>query len=321
MAPIAINLGLVDRPSGRKLHAVNTPLVGGIGIYCSVVISYIVFDISYDIFWFFVALSIIFLVGILDDAIELSVYVRFICQVITVLMVMLIYELEIRNTGVGLFQGHGIYDVLVFLITLVSMVGLINSINMIDGIDGLASGLTLTAILCLMFAIFSEHPTFFYTTELLILIGSIFGFFIINVGLYPQCRAFLGDCGSLTLGFALGWALIFLSQSPDQFIDPVAALWCVFLPVVDTLWVITLRLKNKVSPFTPDRNHIHLLLVDRFMSPRKTLATLLMGSLVIGFIGIWATSSSSLFGITLFFVLACFYVGMMRRLALKNEGK
>ncbi len=97
----------------------------------------------------------------------------------------------------------------------------------------------------------------------------------------------LGDAGSLYLGFAIAWMLIYFSQQPVSKIEPVAALWCVAIPVWDTLVVMARRIKNGRSPFAPDRNHFHHLFVDMKMDSRLALAVILGISILFGAFGIW----------------------------------
>jgi len=109
----------------------------------------------------------------------------------------------------------------------------------------------------------------------------------------PLRKVFLGDAGSMLLGFVMGWTLIYCSQEPISAIHPVAALWCVATPVWDTVIVIARRFKNRRSPFESDRNHLHHMLVDLVMKPRLALVVILSGSATVGALGVMLTYLTS----------------------------
>jgi UDP-N-acetylmuramyl pentapeptide phosphotransferase/UDP-N-acetylglucosamine-1-phosphate transferase len=127
----------------------------------------------------------------------------------------------------------------------------------------------------------------------IIVFAAVMMFCLINLALTPIKPVFLGDSGSLLLGFCLAWLLIYVTQKPVSLLHPVAALWCVTIPVFDTLVVIVRRLKSKRSPFLPDRYHIHHLMVDSGIKPKLTLAWLLVLSAVTNALGIWLTYATT----------------------------
>lgn len=121
------------------------------------------------------------------------------------------------------------------------------------------------------------------------LLSSVLVFFMVNTNMTRLRKVFLGDAGSLLLGFVMGWPLIYCSQEPISAIQPVAALWCVAIPVWDTIIVIARRFKNRCSPFEPDRNHLHHVLVDLGMKPGVALVVILSGSATVGAFGVMLT--------------------------------
>lgn len=121
------------------------------------------------------------------------------------------------------------------------------------------------------------------------LFSAVFAFWLVNMSLTPLKRVFLGDSGSLLLGFTMSWLLIYYTQEPINLVEPIAALWCVTLPVFDTVVVIARRLKNGFSPFRSDRNHLHHLLVDQGVRPSIALALILVGSIIVNAAGITVT--------------------------------
>ena len=119
----------------------------------------------------------------------------------------------------------------------------------------------------------------------------VFG--IVNLSLAPIKKVFLGDAGSLLFGFLMSWILIYFSQPPVDLLHPIVALWCVAMPVFDSLIVITLRLREGRSPFSSDRLHFHHVLIDSGMNSWVALVAILAVSITITFIGIWITYTFS----------------------------
>ena len=190
--------------------------------------------------------------------------------------------------------GDPVYDM--------AVVGLTNSFNMADGLDGLAVGYMLIGLLLLSSAamIFSGNvPILKWIT---ILFSCLTMFFLINIGSTPLNKVFLGDGGSLLLGFWLSWICIYFSQDPVAAVKPVAALWCVILPVGDSFIVITRRLLAKRSPFGADRTHLHHILLSMGLSSRLTLSLLMLCAGLLGLFGIFLTYYvSALFALIMWF--------------------
>jgi UDP-GlcNAc:undecaprenyl-phosphate GlcNAc-1-phosphate transferase len=125
------------------------------------------------------------------------------------------------------------------------------------------------------------------TIIVLLLAAALYPFLMANLGLLGRrAKVFLGDSGSVVLGYVIAWTLIALSQSTPRYISPGLVLWCVALPVMDTLAVIYRRLKRGVSPFTPDRTHIHHLLMNAGWGPRRTLICLVAFAVALPFVGV-----------------------------------
>ena len=279
----SIFFNLVDLPNERKLHQGSIPLVGGISIYLSIIISILYIDIDYSLLIIILSSGIILILGVLDDSIELGIIIRLISQ--------LIASLIIIGTGLSIIDIGDYYyftpiqlGIFGILLTVFSVIGLTNAINFIDGIDGLCSGLVLIALLTLYFYIYFSGTG----NELVIIklfITSILAFLLINLGLIPFKKAFLGDAGSMVLGFILSWILIYYSHPTNRFIHPVLTIWCVALPVFDLLGVIIRRTLRGINPFKSDRRHIHHILLDLNYSAIKVLVMLLFISTILSVIG------------------------------------
>ena len=321
--PFAESLRLLDEPSERKKHTSSVPMVGGISIYLAVLATLLVVTPPEKLGWLIAAGSLLVIVGFLDDVFGLGVKTRFIAQLLATLVMLAGTELWIISLGIEWFglNSMGFFGI---ALTVVAVIGLTNAFNMADGIDGLAAGYAMIALLLIGSTMWFVHGNIWQIEWLTILFSACFAFWLVNMSLMPLKRVFLGDAGSLYLGFVIAWMLIYFSQQPVSKIEPIAALWCVAIPVWDTLVVMARRIKNNRSPFAPDRNHFHHLLVDMKMDARLVLAIILGISLVFGAFGIWlnyaVSPAFSLFIYAMMFLM--FSYGMMNpaieeRLALK----
>ena len=286
LVPVSKPAGLIDYPDARKRHAFATPLVGGLSIFAGVLAGWLWlgqmrrFD---DIV--LATACVLVALGALDDRYGLRVSVRVAVQTAAVAIVMSTTGVYVHSLGVL----HGYELTLGWLgipFTIIAVLGLINAFNLMDGIDGLAGCLALvsTGAIALLMAPDMPAPR---TVVVLLLAAALYPYLMANLGLLGRrAKVFLGDSGSVVLGYIIAWTLIALSQSSPRHISPGLVLWCVALPVMDTLAVIFRRLKRGVSPFTPDRTHIHHLLMNAGMGPRRTLVYLVAFALVLPFVGV-----------------------------------
>lgn len=273
---------LVDFPSQRKLHQGEIPLVGGISIYLSILISLFYKDFDFTLLIIILSSGIILVLGVLDDSFELGIVVRLISQLIASLIVI--------GTGLSIIDIGDYYyfspiqlGMFGILLTVFSVIGLTNAINFVDGIDGLCSGLVSIALLTLFIYIYFSGNNEIAIIKLFL--TSISAFLLVNLGLIPFKKVFLGDAGSMVLGFILSWLLIYYSHPSIRYLHPVLTIWCVALPVFDLLGVIIRRTLRKINPFKSDRRHIHHILLDLGYSTIKVLIILLSTSFTLSIIG------------------------------------
>jgi UDP-GlcNAc:undecaprenyl-phosphate GlcNAc-1-phosphate transferase len=276
-------LGLLDHPGHRKLHAGSVPLVGGLAIFAGVLTGALV---DHHQLPFFAQIllgtsAILVLIGALDDRHDLSVHARLMVQTAAILVMVGTTGVYIHSLG-RLF-GHdltlGWFGI---PLTVVAVIGLVNAFNMMDGIDGLAGGLTLVCAAAILH--FSGASPAGMLTLMTLLIAAILPYLATNLGLLGR-KIFMGDAGSVLIGYLLSWILIYLSQQPDSHLSPVDVLWCVALPVLDTLAVMFRRLREHKSPFKPDRGHIHHILMGMGLGSRATLVVLLALASTASFFG------------------------------------
>ena len=235
----------------------------------------------------FVAACIIILAtGLFDDLQEFSARSKFVGQLVAAVIMTSWGNLFLVDLG-NLF-GTG--DVMLgnwgIPFTLFCVVGLMNAMNMIDGLDGLAGGIGLIAAgwLCLAGAI---GPQAADTGVLCLLTAAIAAFLIFNLR-HPWRRhavVFLGDAGSLFLGFVLVWFTVFITQTAPRDFYPISAVWILGVPIMDTVYVMLRRTIRGMSPFSADRRHVHHTLKYIGLSDTQTSWLLLAVSLLFGGIG------------------------------------
>lgn len=259
----AHNYNLLDHPDDRKHHQGAVPLVGGLAMSFAIAVSAAWYLAGTDIFWgLFASVSIIVVVGFLDDWIGLSVGVRFMAQGIAALIVAMFAEAQLASLGDLLGFGHIAMGVWAVPFTVFAVVGVANALNLSDGMDGLAGGLALiSTIFVAAAAYFTGQDQTLIT--LLILGGALIGFLCFNMRFPWQCRAkvFMGDSGSLMLGFLLAWAVIRVTQTGNNPLPPAAALWFFAIPLWDTVSLMLRRMLKGRSPCHPGRDHLHHILL------------------------------------------------------------
>lgn len=323
MIPLALRYGLVDNPDIRRIHNSPTPLCGGIAIAIPVAITLIVFvylswgrEISFPadpakLIAFLVGMCWILFLGIIDDKRSLSWKEKLAGQAIGVLILMSAghsarsaYLPFIGPVDFG-FTGPIVFGLAVIFIT--------NAINLIDGIDGLAAGVSLST--SLVYGIVGCYKGDVFACTLgFVLSGSLLGFMIFNL---PPARVFLGDAGSLMLGFVLGTLAISAatSMSPGQrsatFTSLLAPLFPLSLALLDAFLSILRRWIRGGSICAPDTDHLHHRLMTKFKNPKIVVLTMCGFSGILGIVSILvALAPKEEFSIpaAALFVLTCLMV-------------
>ncbi len=275
----AEKLKLFDQPdSDRKVHTDAKPLVGGLGIVAGVMVTMLLFFPVVKYISLMFSILLILGIGVLDDRYDISFKLRFLAQIAATAVTMSYFKGMHLNSFGNLF-GFGPVETGVFMIpvTIFCVLGVINALNMIDGLDGLAGTISLIAFSGFAFlAWFNDMPSF--TLLGLTFAGALAAFLKFNW--YPS-KLFMGDAGSMTLGFVLAFFSIEITQHPNGMVSPVAALLILAVPVTDTLVVMTRRMMRKKSPFEPDKTHMHHMLYKMGFSHAGV--TIIMGSLSIFF--------------------------------------
>jgi len=290
-------LGAMDRPGGRKTHVEPTPRIGGLAVFCGFAagMAFAAFATGNlfstpqaGVYWRglgFAATGLL-IVGLLDDLFGLSYRWKFAAQIVAAVYVWHCgFRIEIVTHPLGGGLELGLFS---FPVTLLWIVGITNAVNLIDGLDGLAAGIALiTTLAVAIFAFISGHLG--VTAASVTLAGSLIGFLRYN---FNPARIFLGDSGSLFLGFVLAVTSVRGSQKGPTAIAILIPLLILGLPLLDTGLAVLRRLhrlgnhgartdnavayilRNLNQIFLPDREHIHHRLMDRGLSHRGAVLVL-----------------------------------------------
>jgi UDP-GlcNAc:undecaprenyl-phosphate/decaprenyl-phosphate GlcNAc-1-phosphate transferase len=277
---------LFDEPGERRSHTEKTPSLGGIAIFAGLMFSMIFwmpFDIFKELQYTLCAFIIIFLIGVKDDIVELSPFKKLMGELMAAGIVVI-------KSGVKITSLHGFLGIYTIpewasiTLSIFTIIVIINSFNLIDGINGLSGSISTLVALTLgtWFVLVDKIGLAIMAFSLA---GAVVAFLKYN---FSPARIFMGDTGALLLGLILSILVIqfietnqsVLGKSPFAVAAaPAVAIGILILPLFDTLRVFTIRILRKRSPFSPDRLHIHHLLVDSGLTHMQATGILVAVSL------------------------------------------
>ena len=312
-------LNLYDVPNERSHHCNVTPSGAGIGFISASFLGMFVFEFQFiSEFWYiFIAMLLVFFVGIYDDRHDVSAKLKFIAIFFAV-FIMWFGGMSIDTLGVWYGYDLMLVSWIALPFSMLAIAGFTNALNLIDGIDGLSSSISLIILLFFAFAGFEYH------SDLLVIISTftiaaIIGFLFLN---WHPAKIFMGDSGSLSIGFIIS----VLAVISLEYIHPISILYLTAIPILDTLVVMVRRIRRKQSPFKPDKTHIHHIMVKFFdMNVKKTVGFLVILQIVFSSIGYMILDSINknggsniplfaLFGFMMMFVLFyMIFTGIQRR--------
>lgn len=296
---------IVDYPGGRKIHESVIPSMGGLIIYLIVLVMLNSFVEDFNsIKLIIISATILVFSGIVDDVLGLNNFVKFVIQNISA--VLLIFFLQNYYSGVTLF-GLSFESPYNYFILLIFIVGTINSINFLDGLDGLASGFSILIFSVLLALAIRKDDVFLILLTVSIL-GSTLGFLRFNA--FPA-SVFLGDTGSLVLGFFLILASCLTSINyHETVLDLTFPLILLAVPLIDTFKVFILRILKKRDPFSGDTSHQHHILKKSIVSHEATVFIIELFSLLFIFISLLYLKDFRGESIVLFFLLGVLFVSL-----------
>ncbi|MCC5909667.1 MAG: undecaprenyl/decaprenyl-phosphate alpha-N-acetylglucosaminyl 1-phosphate transferase [Clostridiaceae bacterium] len=288
---IAYKIGAIDVPKdNRRVHKTPIPRLGGLAIYMAFLLSTIIMvDMNTKLMGILAGATIIVIVGIIDDAKEISAKYKLMGQIIAALIVVNSgMRIEFVTNILDKPEGITALQMLSIPVTVFWIVGITNTVNLIDGLDGLAAGVSSIAALSLAAVAFLNGQTQ-VAMVLLILAGSLIGFLPYN---FNPAKIFMGDTGSLLVGFVLATISIeglIKSATTIAVAIPVLALG---IPIFDTTFAIIRRLINKRPIMEADKGHLHHRLLEQGLSQRQTVLVLYFISMILGGSAILVADSS-----------------------------
>ncbi|MEA1983408.1 MAG: MraY family glycosyltransferase [Campylobacterota bacterium] len=275
----AHKLNLYDVPNERSHHCNITPSGAGAGFITAFFLSISIFEFELlSQYWYiFLAIFMVVSLGIYDDRHEISAKSKFIV-IFAAIFLMWLNGFSIDTLGIWYGYDLELVMWLALPVSLFGISGFTNALNLIDGIDGLSSSISIIILLFFAFIGFGYH------SDIIVIIStstiaSIIGFLFFN---WHPAQIFMGDSGSLTIGFIIS-VLAVLSL---EYVHPIVLIYLMAMPILDTLVVMVRRIKRKKSPFSPDKTHIHHIMVKFFdMDVAKTVAFLVLLQITFSSIG------------------------------------
>lgn len=287
MIAVSRKLKILDYPNKRKMHTAPIPLMGGIAIYLSAIVAivlYIVFFVeglkTNIVIAFIVGISGVTLMGLIDDILSLSARRRLATLFILALIV-LVGSLQFYFPA-QLMQSDALTTLLISLAVVFWIVAITNAINLTDGLDGLASCLSLISAAAFAAIFYLQGRTQLALPTALALCGSILGFLVYNVS---PAKIFMGDAGSMFIGFMLGIMTI-MSMSQKNLIEVVVPIFIMIVPIMDLSMAVLRRILLKKPIMQPDKHHLHHGLSRHIKSQRLVVLALSAFQLAAAFAGI-----------------------------------
>jgi len=283
-AKISYKLNLVDLPNKRKIHLKPTANTGGFAIIISLLFALQALDVFDKILGLILSIGfLVSLVGLIDDKFHLNTGGKLSLQIIPIFYLIVFENLTLNNIGA---YSYGAYSYFILEMgsftvpfTLLSVLFLTNAFNYFDGIDGTLGFTTISVLVILYFLVPDKNFQLF----LIIILIPIIIFLFFNFSFLGLPKLFLGDSGSLLLGFVISFILIYLAN--QKFIHPVLLAWSIAIFVYEFLSINIIRLKNKQNPFKAGTDHLHHRLFEESRSIFLTNFLITLFNIILFIIG------------------------------------
>ncbi len=248
---VSLQIGMLDVPNERSSHITPIPRGAGVAIFFAYFIVLSIFHTSFVLEYkgFILGSLLVFFTGVYDDNRGVQPKTKFIAITIASLLIFFLDDLKIDTLGT--WFGHEISLPLFFslLVTVIAVVGFTNAMNLIDGLDGLSGSVAIVIFGAFCYIGFSFQDMFIVTVSSL-MIAALIAFLLFN---WHPARIFMGDSGSLILGFTIAVVAI----KSIAYISITAVLFLTAIPIIDTITVMVRRIQRGLSPFNPDKTHLH----------------------------------------------------------------
>lgn len=312
-AKISYKLNLVDIPNKRKIHSIPTAYTGGIAISISLLFALQALNIFDKSLASILSISfLVSIIGLIDDKYNLNTGGKLSLQIIPIFYLIVFENLTLIHIGE---YDYFKLDLGTFMVpfTLLSVLLLINSFNYFDGVDGTLSFTTISVIVILYFLI----PNEVFRLFLKILIIPIVVFLCFNFSFLKLPKLFLGDSGSLLLGFIVSFILIYLASK--NYVHPILLAWSIVIFIYEFLSLNIIRLKNKQNLFGAGQDHLHHILLQKTKSIFLTNFFISLINIILFVIGFLSCLLiNPLTSLILFISLFIFYLIIRNRYSLKK---
>lgn len=319
---IAEKIGAIDIPKDeRRVHKKPIPRLGGLAIYTASIISILVFlPIDKTTITVLIGATIIAITGIIDDMKPLKARTKLVFQILAS-VVLLLGDVKIDFITNPFSKGNTLFYLKAFSIpiTILWVVGITNTINLIDGLDGLAAGVASIASMSLFFVAKKIGDTNIMILSIIIA-GACLGFLPYN---FNPAKIFMGDTGSLFLGYMLAVISIEGVMKSAATIAIVVPILILGLPIFDTTFAIFRRLLNGRPIMEADKGHLHHRLLAKGFNQKQTVLILYLISAVFGVCAVLVARSNSRQGVIIAWVVVILAIILATRLGVldKNNNK
>ena len=293
----ADKIGMLDIPNDRSSHTAPTPRGAGISMFLAYFLVLVLFHTAFVVEYigFFVGITLIFMLGVYDDAKDSSPRFKLIVIAIAAALAFFLDGLQINTLG----HWFGLEIQLPFIValfaTLFAVSGFTNALNLVDGLDGLAGSLSLVILASLFYIGYAYNDQFIMMVSFFVIV-SLLGFLLFNW--YPA-SIFMGDSGSLVLGFIIS----ILSIKAINYVSDTTILFIAAVPIIDTIIVMTRRIQRGLSPFAPDKSHFHHKILMLRGSVDASVHILIALQIILSSIGLLLRDKSDVINLILFSVI------------------
>ncbi|MBR6343475.1 MAG: undecaprenyl/decaprenyl-phosphate alpha-N-acetylglucosaminyl 1-phosphate transferase [Selenomonadaceae bacterium] len=297
---LAAKTGAMDAPDARKVHKKPIPRIGGIGIYIAFMAGMLVVmsmnvlteEVSHELIGLLFGGSLIVLLGIIDDYKNLPAKVKLVGQIIAATVLVVVFDVRI-DFITDPFGDYLFLEFMAIPATIFWIVGLTNTVNLIDGLDGLAAGVSTIACITI-FLVALQQDIMLVAVLTAALAGAAMGFLYYN---FNPARIFMGDSGSMFLGYMLAGISIIGAVKCAATIALIVPILALGLPILDTAFAIVRRYRGGVPIFKPDKGHLHHRLLDLGFTQRQAVLLMYVISALLGLSAVALTEVSPQFAI------------------------
>ena len=306
---LALRIKAVDRPGVRTVHTRAIPRIGGVAIFLSVTSLIVIAlflnnaigeafrHIRLQVVTLFCSASVVFIIGLLDDLRGLPARFKLLAELLAAGSLCLVGVRISSITVIDAWTLH--FGLLGWPLTVLWIVGITNAVNLSDGLDGLAAGIS--AVACGVIAVFAIHGgNLIMAVLMLALLGSLTGFLFCN---FSPARIFMGDCGSLFVGFVIASASVMCATKSATLVGLALPALALGIPIFDTIFSMIRRFLERRSIFAPDQEHFHHRLIKLGIKQRHAVVIIYVMTLFSAGLGMFMMATRNVGSLTIFLCL------------------